>query len=194
MFSALSSPGHCPGRYACGVNEVPDPDLTSNVPGMGIFGWMTAKELLWLGDQAEKMDSIVEIGSLQGRSSYMLLSRCPGYVYCVDTWDEGRAYPAFLKNCGRFSNLISVQKTSLEAAELLSDFDMVFIDGSHEYEDVAADIAAWLPKTNKLICGHDYSNLVDYVDFPGVRKAVDEAFGKPPIRPPDTTIWAVELT
>ncbi len=50
---------------------------------------------------------------------------------------------------------------------------MVFLDGDHEYEGVAADIEAWYPKTQKLLCGHDYN----HPDYPGVAKAVDEIFG-----------------
>jgi len=52
--------------------------------------------------------------------------------------------------------------------------DIVFIDGDHEYEGVSNDIEAWLPKVKNggIIAGHDYDT-----PFPGVMKAVDEAFG-----------------
>jgi len=50
---------------------------------------------------------------------------------------------------------------------------MVFIDGDHSYEGGAADIAAWLPKTRKLLCGHDYNTPV----WPGVTEAVGEILG-----------------
>jgi len=47
----------------------------------------------------------------------------------------------------------------------------VFIDGSHHYEDVAADLAAWEPKIRKggLFAGHDHTE-----SFPGVQRAVRE--------------------
>jgi hypothetical protein len=49
---------------------------------------------------------------------------------------------------------------------------MVFIDADHEYEGVKEDIA-WAVKTGvPLITGHDYN-----AGWPGVRRAVDEAFG-----------------
>jgi hypothetical protein len=52
--------------------------------------------------------------------------------------------------------------------------DMVFIDAGHTYEEVKSDIEVWQPVANKVICGHDYCDA-----WPGVVKAVDEAFGKP---------------
>jgi ubiquinone/menaquinone biosynthesis C-methylase UbiE len=64
---------------------------------------------------------------------------------------------------------------SLEAVNLYDDesLDFVFIDASHEYEDVKNDILAWLPKVKEggFIGGHDYSSSWD-----GVVRAVDEIF------------------
>ena len=59
---------------------------------------------------------------------------------------------------------------SLDAAKTFKDksVDMVFIDGGHEYEEVKADIEAWLPKTKKLICGHDHGG--------GIERATQEIF------------------
>jgi len=53
-------------------------------------------------------------------------------------------------------------------------FDVVFLDGDHTYKGVANDIGAWLPRVNEggWIGGHDYGEK-----FPGVKQAVDEAFG-----------------
>jgi len=62
-----------------------------------------------------------------------------------------------------------VRLPSVEAAKLFDDesFDTVFIDGNHFYEDVCADIDAWLPKVRKggILCGDDYF-------YEGVRYAV----------------------
>jgi predicted O-methyltransferase YrrM len=48
--------------------------------------------------------------------------------------------------------------------------DFCYIDASHEYEDVKADIEAWLPKMKPggTLAGDDYEF------YPGVAKAVDE--------------------
>ncbi len=53
--------------------------------------------------------------------------------------------------------------------------DAVFIDASHEYEDVARDIDAWRGKVKPggYLAGHDYC-----LQFPGVIRAVTERFAQ----------------
>ena len=48
---------------------------------------------------------------------------------------------------------------------------MTFIDANHEYEGVKEDIDWAVSRGIPIISGHDYSD-----DFPGVMKAVNEAF------------------
>jgi len=63
-----------------------------------------------------------------------------------------------------------------DAAPLVPDgwADFIFVDAGHSYAAVSADIANWLPKVRAggWFGGHDY-----HVRFPGVMRAVDEAFG-----------------
>ena len=54
--------------------EDPDPSL----PGVEISGWITRRELQWLHDQAKNMKSVVDIGSMAGRSTVAIASACPG--------------------------------------------------------------------------------------------------------------------
>lgn len=171
----------------------PEPDTTSGVPGMSIWGWMREPELEWLTQQASEMASIVEVGVLRGRSAFALLTACAGPVYCIDPWDDegNHAFPAFMADCGHFPNLRPIHGCSPEAAKRVTGkVDMVFLDGDHSYEAVLADIDAWLPKTRKLLCGHDYWNLEGY---PGVNRAVNEVFGERVFSPDDTSIWAVRF-
>jgi hypothetical protein len=154
--------------------------------GNAIEGWMFPEEILWLRETAKKMPGgIIELGSWKGRSTKELLDS--GHpVTAVDHWqgspdpnDETHQaqpediYAEFMANVGHYPNLTVLKMTSLEAAGKLNgdQADMVFIDASHDYQNVKADIAAWLPKTRKMICGHDYA-----AGWPGVRRAVDEAF------------------
>lgn len=64
---------------------------------------------------------------------------------------------------------------SHEAARLIGPTYAVMIDGDHSYEAVAQDIALWRPHMVKggILAGDDYCPN----DFPGVVRAVHEAFG-----------------
>lgn len=159
-------------------------------------GWMTVRELNWLYNEAKTMGSIIEVGSWKGRSTHALLSACSGIVTAVDTWQgsageaahtkatERDIYEDFLKNCGKFKNLNPVRMKSVEAAMVLPDVDMIFIDASHEYHEVLDDIRAWDSKATRMICGHDYTG------WPGVQKAVNEYYGVENISISDS-IWYV---
>jgi GR25 family glycosyltransferase involved in LPS biosynthesis len=139
----------------------------------------------------------VEIGSWKGKSSaFMAVEIANSYkdidFYCVDTWKGGpdhqdrddlhTLYETFIENMKSLENYyIPMRMTSIEASQKFEDksLDFVFIDASHEYEDVKNDIIAWLPKvkTGGIIAGHDY--YVDSYDyFPGVKQAVGETLGK----------------
>lgn len=169
--------------------------------GNAIEGWMTAEELLWLRETAKGMSGgIVEVGSWKGRSTKELLESGHAVVAVdhfqgsPDPGDDTHAlaqeediYAEFMANVGHYPNLRVLKLASLEAAGKLNggQADMVFIDASHDYQDVKADIAAWLPKTRKMICGHDYSP-----GWPGVMRAVNEAFSDIKLV---GSIWFVEV-
>ncbi len=181
----------------------PEPSDAAIAPGIHIWGWQSSTELLWLNARAAEMGSVAEIGCLRGRSSYALLSGCPGPVFCVEPWhDPGEhALRGFMESCGHFPNLNTVQGWSPVAASRVPDIDMAFLDGSHDYDSVMADIAAWEPKTRRLLCGHDYSDGETLLTtdgghvtgYPGVKQAVDEVFGGRVVFPEFTSIWAVWL-
>lgn len=68
------------------------------------------------------------------------------------------------------------------------ELDLVVIDGCHVYEAALADIAAWgrVVRAGGILAGHDYTD-----EFPGVRRAVDEAFsGRVACR---GTCWVVKM-
>jgi hypothetical protein len=165
-------------------------------PGFNnIDGWMSEVELRWLFVTSQKMASIVELGSWQGRSTHALLSGCPGLVYAVDLWNnfnklnipDENAFQIFQRNLSSFKNLIILRMSTIEAAKhLKGKVEMVFVDAGHTYVEALTDIQVWLPKTSKMICGHDYHPE----QFPGVFKAVNEIFGS--VKTIDS-IWFKEL-
>jgi Methyltransferase domain len=168
--------------------------MTVNIQNaMKIEGFMYSSELQWLAECASTHNHIVEIGSWLGRSTRALADNTSGTVTAVDTWtgmdttfNEGQAYGSYLvdkpkdwllnefkRNISGLNNIRIVRMTSLEAAVTLKEmsFDMIFIDGSHNYEAVRADILAWHPLLAEggLLCGHDYEG-----QFPGLVRAVRE--------------------
>lgn len=77
---------------------------------------------------------------------------------------------------------------STNVAKLFPDRSIffVFIDATHTYEAVKADIEAWLPKIafGGILAGHDFAEE-------GVKKAVEERFG--PITPDEAGCWKVRI-
>jgi len=106
--------------------------------------------------------------------------------HTIDTWEgskenqddyyvkNGSLYEKFITNIKPVQNYIKVIKSdSVKASFSYEDnsIDFLFIDGSHEYEDVKKDLVAWFPKIKQggLIAGHDYTD-----DWKSVKNAVDE--------------------
>lgn len=139
----------------------------------------------------------VEVGSWKGKSSaYMAVEIANSDkeidFYCVDIWEGSieqkgmeelhRLYDIFLSNMKPVESYYTPLKMkSLDAVSIFGDhsLDFVFIDASHEYEDVKADIIAWLPKIKPggILAGHDYY-IGDFDYHPGVKKAVNEEFSE----------------
>lgn len=90
-----------------------------------------------------------------------------------ETWDDVKK--EYWTNIRQFRDIIHHHKDySNNMIDKFSDgyFDFIYIDASHEYEDVSNDIKVWLPKTKNLIGGHDFVPET----WPGVVKAVEETF------------------
>ena len=176
-------------------------------------GWMDIPDLTFLAEQAKKHTGIVEVGCWMGRSTRALADNTIGIVHCVDTWRgsglehdpwlKGKPpewlFEQFTKNTAKCTNLRSFRMTSLDAASRFKEwqlektqvsevFDMIFIDASHDYENVKADILAWKPllKQGGMFCGHDYQDC-----WPGVIKAVHELLTGVKVVP-GGSIWYTE--
>lgn len=159
-----------------------------------IPGATKLSELTWLNEQASFRNCIVELGTYLGRSTIALASGRK--VYAVDDFigdrsesisDEDRAtiYERFLQNIKQFPNIIPVICDHAEYTPP-SNCDMVFIDGSHLYDDVTRDIMKYKDMKHILICGHDY------LWWPSVREAVMKVFGRGGYKVFDDNLWYVE--
>lgn len=168
--------------------------------GNSIQGWMTDEELNWLYETASTMDSIVEIGCWKGKSTHALASGCKGVVFAVDHFKgspnernyahaeakEKDIFKEYWRDLIKFPNLVVLRMNSHKASTFFkhNSIDMVFIDGSHLYEDFLIDFLSWRPICKKIICGHDR-------DIEDIRKVFDRLEINP--NPEVGTIWSFNL-
>jgi hypothetical protein len=149
-------------------------------------------------NKAKGGEIFVEVGSWLGRSTASLAqiikdSGKPIKFYAVDWWKgspgdaafddvlratNGDAYPLYcsnIENCGVRDYVTDLRMTTLEGAAMFDDnsVDYLYLDASHDYNSVKADLLAWLPKMKKtsVISGHDLS-------CPGVYNALKEILPK----------------
>lgn len=140
--------------------------------------------------EAKNGATFVEVGAWKGRSAAFMGVEIANSgkriaFYVIDNFggsaehqkDEdvvnGTLEETFRRNVEPVKEFMAVIKNdSVKAAEMFEDgsLDFVYIDASHDYEDVKADINAWLPKVRKggMLAGDDY------LIYPGVKQAVDE--------------------
>jgi hypothetical protein len=154
-----------------------------DIPGW--FDWETTYRR-W-AEQVRPDGVIVEVGAYLGKSlSFLLvelqnLERYDVQVHAVDNWvgpEPGVDGFAGLELEREFHNNIRSlmirpavhRMRSLTAASTFPPeaVDMVWLDGSHTFEDVYADLEAWWPlvRPGGEIGGHDLTS------FAGVQKAV----------------------
>jgi predicted O-methyltransferase YrrM len=125
----------------------------------GVEGWFSPDEAWALHESIRNLSperpiTVVEIGSSRGRSTiaagHALLARTKGgTLYAIDPqndelFEQLRANVA----AARVQSVVNlVRATSREARKEFGDrpVDLIFIDGSHEYEDVRDDLRDWLP-------------------------------------------------
>lgn len=144
---------------------------------------------------------MIEVGSYIGESTLMfenaLICR---KINCVDMWDKTDKYTIseiskaedVFDMLTKNSSKIKKHKTHSRNQRLKSigKVDFIYIDASHKYEDVKADIEFYLPflKPNGIIAGHDFSKKFD-----GVIRAVTETFNDKNITLFEDTSWLVKL-
>jgi predicted O-methyltransferase YrrM len=162
-----------------------------------VFGWFSDWDKQVYDKAVAKYndgDIFVEIGSFKGRSASVMgvniiNSNKNIKFYCVDTWQgseehqkgalaedsdvvNGTLYDVFLKNTEPVKDvLIPIRKPSEEAAKDFADNSLafVFIDASHDYENIKKDLNSWFPKVKKggTLAGHDAA-------YPPIIQALNE--------------------
>lgn len=119
---------------------------------------------------------VIEVGSWLGLSTRHIAKTIPedGIVYAIDHWqgtpsednssfDIPNLYRQFLSNViheNLTHKIIPLRMSSAEAAATLNiKPDLVYVDATHEYNDVYEDITRWYPfvKGHGILCGDDYN-------------------------------------
>lgn len=143
-----------------------------------------------------EVSKFVEVGVWLGKSICYMGEKVresgkPVEIYGVDTWagsineqehqdyvtklgGPDKLFEEFQKHMALANlntSVVPLRMASIEASKTFEDksLDFVFIDASHDYENVKADIQAWLPKVKMggVLAGHDWA-------WPDVNKAVIE--------------------
>jgi predicted O-methyltransferase YrrM len=134
----------------------------------------------WLFKTAKSLPegaTIVEIGSFKGRSTCCLAYGCKGtdkHIFAIDIFDiernidfkpeerfDGIFFDVFWHNiekCGLAAYVTPIRGWSSEVAKTWDKpIDLLFIDGSHQYEDVLADFENFFPyvKVGGIVAFHD---------------------------------------
>lgn len=137
--------------------------------------------------------SAIEIGSWLGLSSVFLASKVKDKLYCIDPWEiqveqkmveswaqyENKLFDQFLSNIIHLKLESKIIPLKGFSHQILPDFnqkvDLIFIDGSHKYENVKFDIinSLKLLKPNGIICGDDWGIPLSNISE-GVVRAVEE--------------------
>jgi len=172
-----------------------------------IHGWSTETDQLSLLKKILPKEHVIiaELGVWKGRQTAMwvveLLNKHYTFdYYAIDwfssTYDIGYGTTTLQevqKNLAAIIDKINIiKKSTQEAAAMFPDqyFDIVYIDSGHEYSSVKNDIEFWRPKVKVggWLCGDDY-----IAGWPGVMKAVNEAFDKWNLRFIGRQKWAVQI-
>ena len=189
--------------------------IMNNIPG-----YLTAGDCELLHKFASGLNrkecTIIELGSLHGKSSSILAKAAPlASVFCIDPWygndssvkgiSEEKAkklgwpvhgtrntYEFFKENTKDCPNIIAMKTASPAGLQDLGlfDCDMVFLDAAHRNPSDRENIDFWLPRVKKggIFAGHDYDDE-RFPDIVANVKYMSERLGKEVILTPGSLIW-----
>ncbi|MAH06821.1 hypothetical protein CMI38_01060 [Candidatus Pacearchaeota archaeon] len=172
-------------------------------------GWFDASDLYTRMVKEFPKGHFVEIGAWMGRSTKFMGKLIKDTEIVFDVVDHfkgnldhsyqqeivklygGCIYKQFKRNmekenCWAEINQVHVEYSSDAVNHYKNEsLDFVYIDASHDYPSVYADIKGWIKKVKKggVIAGDDYDNC------PGVKRAVDIFFKDKEISFSGTHTW-----
>lgn len=128
---------------------------------------------------------VIEIGSYRGENT-LHFAKNAAEIYCVDPWqdyqDDEKKYDDMIEAEAHFdvqvssvNNVHKFRTKSESASKVITNriAELVYIDSKTTYESMKKDIELWWPKVKfgGALTGSNYI-------LSGVKKAVDEIFGK----------------
>jgi predicted O-methyltransferase YrrM len=135
----------------------------------------------------------IEIGCLKGELDKELLTEFLNLK--MTTIEINPQYAEILENNKEHMNRLTILNlNSNDAYKVLKgQYDFIFIDGDHSYDQCKADILNYWQfiKPGGLLSGHNY-HKDPTTAHPGVHESVDEIFGKRVNLIPDFT-WYVQI-
>ena len=112
-----------------------------------------------------------EIGVAKGEHAEILCQNNPELkLYCIDIWEPYPGYGEYIDRIVKYYkiaeeklisyNCIIIKKFSMDAVKDFDDesLDFVYIDGAHDFKNVAMDICEWTNKVRSggIVYGHDF--------------------------------------
>lgn len=173
-----------------------DPYLNFHIRDSNLNGWNSRHPKLSELIKETKPELILEIGTWLGASALFMAENCDAHILCLDTWlgalemwenqDDPERYKAlriengyptifrdFMSNvisAGKQSQITPMPMPSSIGLRLLGKWnvtpDLIYIDGSHDYEDCLSDIKLSFCLNPRIVCGDDFHS------WPGVGRAV----------------------
>lgn len=145
--------------------------------------YVAGRTMVWselFKDMRDTTSGVLEIGSKEGRSALFWLEFfSAAHLTCVDLFPEedGARFDRNLAGYG--SRLRKIAGTSIKALGLLREenavFDFIYVDGSHQRDDVMIDcLGAWrLLRAGGVMLMDDYTWKPENLDAMRVAPAVD---------------------
>lgn len=112
-----------------------------------------------------------EVGVAQGHHAKVLCDNIPGLkLFAIDIWQTYSGYKEYTDRIDKYYqearqrlapyNCTMIKKFSMDAVQDFEDnsLDFVYIDGAHDFKNVADDICEWTKKVRVggIVFGHDY--------------------------------------
>jgi predicted O-methyltransferase YrrM len=177
-----------------------------------IPGWLGPGDIQALEDMASTIidGTIVELGSMHGRSAYCLSTSSPtSTIYCFDYWPaclvktaDGETRENSIEVFSHYTtgckNIVPTKIPYTENAKWDNGpVDMVFIDASHTNPNDWECIEYWLPKIKSggVLCGHDYYTLerdgiIHYPDVVENAARLEKILNKPVTLHKGSCVWS----